>query len=309
MAVDLFGPADAGSPRTVTTRPSVARNTVLVDSFNTPCIGGAAGTGTPITAEWMNQITANLRKVIRNANDLGAGITESNSDDELIWKALRALSNTALREFFFTASGTWTVPNGVTSVLAICIGAGGGGSASGNGSGGGVAGNSGGGGGGGGFGLKVITGLTPGGIITVTVGAGGAAGQVGVNGGNGQAGGASSFGSHITSAGGAGALWGENTLAAGGAGGTCATGGALVVQGTDGGCTGPNVALGSNATMSDTHRIYNRGGIAAGGFSTMALGLSTGAPGRGFGTGGGGATGGSGVAGGAGAGGLIYLRA
>jgi hypothetical protein len=60
--------------------------------------------------------------------------------------------------------------------------------------------------------------------------------------------------------------------------------------------------------MSDTHRIYNRGGISAGGLSTMALGLSTGATGRGYGTGGGGATGGSGVSGGSGAQGIVWIR-
>ncbi len=82
----------------------------------------------------------------------------------------------------FTASGTWTVPSGVTKCKVTVVGGGGGGD------------NDGGGGGGGGTAIKIVSGLTPGSGITVTVGAGGAA-----NSGNG---GTSSFGAHCSATGG-----------------------------------------------------------------------------------------------------------
>lgn len=67
----------------------------------------------------------------------------------------------------FTSSGTWTVPAGVTSVNVLVVAAGGGGT-------------SGGGGGGGVIHTYDVGGssyaLTPGAVITVTVGAGGAPG-------------------------------------------------------------------------------------------------------------------------------------
>ena len=235
-----------------------------------------------------------------------AGITPSAADLTQVLQAIRKLTGISARSKWITTTQNFTVPDGITTVEAICIGGGGGGSASGNGSAGGIAGNSGAGGGGGGFAWKSITGLTPGAVIVCTIGAGGAAGNVGVNGGNGQSGGTTSFGAHVSATGGGGATWGENTLAAGGTGGN-GSGGTVNIQGTDGGIGGPNVALGSSSTMSDTHRIYNRGGIAAGGLSVPVFG-GTAAAGRGFGSGGGGATGGSGLSGGAGSSGLIILH-
>ena len=68
----------------------------------------------------------------------------------------------------FTASGTFTVPSGVTKISAVCIGGGGSGSAPG---GGGFAGR---GGGGGGLRWSSNISVTPGESLTITVGAGGA---------------------------------------------------------------------------------------------------------------------------------------
>lgn len=215
---------------------------------------------------------------------------------------VRALTSPLNRSQIFTASGTFTVPAGVTSAEVIVIGGGGGGGASANASGGGTAGNIGAGGGAGGYALRRTTGLTPGAAVTVTVGAGGTAPAAA----NGGAGGTSSFGAFVSATGGGGGGWGENTLASGGAGGNGASGD-LNIQGGDGGFGGTNVPLGNNATQSDVLRIYGRGGVAAGGFSIPSTG-GTGAAGRGHGTGGSGASGGSGVAGGAGAPGIVIVR-
>lgn len=122
----------------------------------------------------------------------------------------------------FTAGGTWTVPDGVTAARVICVGGGGGSGAT----------NSsvavGGCGGGGGYSEKIVTGLTPGEEVTVTVGAGGTAGT---SGGNGGAGGTSSFGSHVSAPGGAGGTGHSTTC---GAGGIPTTTGALNIPGTMG---------------------------------------------------------------------------
>jgi len=106
----------------------------------------------------------------------------------------------------FTSSGTFTVPTGVTSVKVTVVGGGGnGGNASAT---TGRASSTGGGGGGGGGGVAVqfITGLTPGGTVSVTVG--------GISG-------TSSFGAFCSATGGASAAASSGSVAsAGGVGGT-----------------------------------------------------------------------------------------
>lgn len=96
----------------------------------------------------------------------------------------------------FTSSGTFTVPTGITAVKVTVVGGGGGGGgyssgtsvvASAGGAGGGVA-------------VKFVTGLTPGGTVSVTVGSGGAGGTAGT----GTAGGTSSFGASASATGGNG---------------------------------------------------------------------------------------------------------
>ena len=124
----------------------------------------------------------------------------------------------------FTTSGTWTCPNGLSSVQVQCWGGGG--------AGGGVTVNSssGGGGGGGAYSSNTIS-VTPGNIYTVTVGAGGAytvtvptSGSAGT----GTNGGDSWFGSTSTilakgGGGGANAI-GNGGHGAGGSGGAAAAG-------------------------------------------------------------------------------------
>jgi len=136
----------------------------------------------------------------------------------------------------FTSSGTFTVPAGITAAKVTVIGGGGnGGNVTGTGA-------SGGGGGGGGVSIEFVTGLTPGGTVTVTVG--GAAGT-------------SSFGAFCSATGGATAATvtansGQGSGGAGGAG----SGGDINISGGAGG-------RGNNAT--------NEGG--PGGGSSGAKGI------------------------------------
>ena len=94
----------------------------------------------------------------------------------------------------FTASGTWTIPAGITKAKVTIQGAGGGG-------GGGFGYEN---GGGGGATIKYVTGLTPGGTVVCTIGAGGS-GAVAC-GANGGAGGTTSFGAYCSVTGGGAGL-------------------------------------------------------------------------------------------------------
>jgi hypothetical protein len=84
----------------------------------------------------------------------------------------------------FTSSGTWTVPAGVTKCKVTVIG------------GGGAVDNYFAGGSGGGTAIKIVSGLTPGGTVAITIGAGGTY--------IGNSGGTSSFGSYCSASGGQG---------------------------------------------------------------------------------------------------------
>ena len=140
----------------------------------------------------------------------------------------------------FTASGTFTIPTGVTQALVTVVGGGGAGYN-------GTPGDVGGGGGGGGGTIQgYITGLTPGGTVTVTVG--GSAGS-------------SSFGSYLTAT--AGSTGSGNY--GGGGGSSSASGATIVYQAT--GYTGSN---GSQYTCCGAG--YPLGG--SGGGSGAYLGMS-----------------------------------
>lgn len=137
----------------------------------------------------------------------------------------------------FTASGTFTVPAGVTEVEVEVWGGGGGSSAS---SGAGVFTN---GAGGGGYARKRVRGLTPGGTVAVTVGVGGIASASGVAGGNG---GTSSFGAYVSASGGDGATV---TVGLGAAGGT-GSGGDTNVGGGLGAGAIPSINAGNGGNAS-----------------------------------------------------------
>ena len=123
----------------------------------------------------------------------------------------------------FTSSGTFTVPAGISRCKVRVWGPGGG-----SGSSGATGNGSPGGGGGGGYSERIVTGLTAGTAIAVSIGAGGIAGA---SGGAGGTGGTSSFGSYLSATGGAGGQ--NNASGNAGAGGT-GFGGSLNLTGATG---------------------------------------------------------------------------
>jgi hypothetical protein len=151
----------------------------------------------------------------------------------------------------FTASGSFTVPAGVTQIEVEAWGGGAGSYAS-------TSGNPAGGAGAGGYARKRITGLAPGQVIAVTVGAGGSAGATGTAPTPGTA---SSFGGFITANG--GLLNPIATLAVplhGGIGGA-ASGGDINIQGGDGNWGfANNGGMGGNAPNGGG--VRNAGGVA-----------------------------------------------
>jgi hypothetical protein len=159
----------------------------------------------------------------------------------------------------FTSSGTFTVPAGITRAKVTVVGGGGSGAA-----------GAGGGGGGGGTAIEIVTGLTPAGTVTVTVG--GVAGT-------------SSFGSYCSATGGA-------TVASitGGAGGV-GSGGDINLSGSGGGGGGTGSGF----------SVYGTGGSSS--FGGGGYGNINAAGGNGGNYGGGGAGGG-----GVGAGGVVIVE-
>ena len=147
----------------------------------------------------------------------------------------------------FTATGvhTWTVPDGVTSVSAVCVGGGGGG-----------AGNDGTldmGGGGGGLSYKNSIVVTPGQILTITVGAGGSGGSSAAGG----TGGDSSI-----------AQSGITLLhAGGGGGGTGLSGGTLNNGGSGGSTLGYDGGGDGGGAGTASGNSIGGGGGGAGGYS------------------------------------------
>ena len=178
----------------------------------------------------------------------------------------------------FTSSGNFVVPNGVSAVRVKVVGAGG--------SGGYHSTMPSGGGGAGAQSIGVVSGLIPGQVIPVTVGAGGTAPGSYANGNNG---GASSFGSYITAGGGAGGNGGTaaNFANAGGSGGVAYggqlnTGGSVgtdsivvACRGGDGG--GPGNGRGASGPLSGIAAASYGGGGGGGGCSSGTT--PTGSPG------------------------------
>jgi hypothetical protein len=253
-----LGTLALGSPNTL------ARTAVLGNHLGTTALVNFTGTVRvycEIPIERRLFLDANLRVSLAGAGVVGADATGLFPRNGQV----------------FASSGTFTVPAGVTEVLVELVGGGGGG-------GGSAATNCGGGGGGGGYARKVVTGLTPGATVAVTVGAGGSVGLADAEGGTG---GTSSFGAHCSATGGAGGTRGSFG-GAGGAGGA-GSGGDFGARG------GPGVAGGTTT-----------GWRASGGSSLLGGGSSYGGGGAGYGGGGSGSLDGTNT--GAGAAGVVVVR-
>ena len=191
----------------------------------------------------------------------------------------------------FTSSGTFTVPAGITAVKVTVVGGGGGSGATSTPPCGST--NYGQGGGAGGTSIDFVTGLTPGGTVSVTVGAGGTAGAA--NAGAGGAGGTSSFGAFVSASGGSGgvAAGGTSSFAAAGAG----SNGTINLQSPV-----SNLNLGTIGTGQPS--FFGSGGVrktADGAGTSPAFGYGGGA-------GGGRASASTAYAGAAGAGGLVLVE-
>ena len=250
-------------------------------SLTTPLGAASGGTG-------LSTLTANsvlLGNGI-SAVQLVAPSTSGNvlTSNGTTWSSARSLIPTIQA---FTSSGTFTIPASVTKVKVTVVGGGAGGRSATNST-------AQGGGGAGGAAIKVITGLTPGGTVTVTVGAGGAADTTG---------GTSSFGAYCSATGGLSPAFGAGPPGGGGAGGT-ATGGDINFTG-GAGCGGNGVS-GTVAGTSGNGGASIFGGAGLGIPATNSA-STAGAGASGTGAGGGGGTGGPGT-GGAGGSGIVIVE-
>ncbi len=162
---------------------------------------------------------------------------------------------------------TWHIPQGVTKVFAFVIGAGGGGYAYND----YYASKIFQGGKGGGYAHGVISGLTPGNTITITVGLGGK-GYNRMHSGSGTAGGNSSFGSYLTgNGGGAGAALTSDNGAQRGQGGGASTSGVTEAYTASGG------GGGRWFNTTDQYTSHNDGrGVHGGGSSGSPFGNGNG---------------------------------
>jgi hypothetical protein len=280
-ALPYSGPSNSGS----------AQNTMRTQRVQLqikPCAAASAGAQTtpPIDTGWtgLYVVTVNYGQSAITAGDVTAMPVAPFLEFKL--PSLRPGFSTLA---VYNVSGNFTIPNGVTSVRVRLVG------------GGGAAGYHtslpGGGGGGGGEAIDVISGLTPGQIIPITVGAGGI---TPANVGSGGGGGTSSFGTFMSATGGQGGQGGSGILfaTAGGLGGIGV--GSRIIQGGEMG--GDGIAIASHGG--------DGGGQGHGrGASGPLSGLS--ATGFGGGGGGGGASGGSspvGSPGGNGASGIVIVE-
>jgi len=205
----------------------------------------------------------------------------------------------------FTSSGNFTVPTGVTAAKVTVIGGGGnGGSVT-------TTGIVAAGGGAGGTAIEFVTGLTPGGTVTVTVG---------------TAGNTSSFGSFCSATGGTSVSTNGTTGGAGGAGSggdINLTGGAGAdresandISGAGGGTTSPGTIgiVYSVTCVGFTHNSFGGVGMfgvgGAGKNKGAVVGAQTGNAATGFGNGGGGGatSNTTDATGGAGSGGIVIVE-
>jgi len=264
-----------------TTAVTVSTGQVVTLANALPIASGGTGQTTYTDGQLLigNSTGNTLTKTTLTA---GSGVTITNGAGAITIAASGGGSGFSNIQVF-TSNGTFTVPTGITKVKVTVVGGGAGGAFGANvptcpfspigGTGGGA----------GGAAIEIISGLTPGGTVAVTVGAAGGLGNICT--GTGQtAGGTSSFGAYCSATGGA-------TSTVGGLG----SGGDLNIRGGPG---GQNGAYPGNATLT------SYGGV--GGSSILGGGGAMASTGGAYGGGGGG--GGPNTSGGAGAAGVVIVE-
>jgi hypothetical protein len=280
-AQSFSGPANSGSPQNTSRTQRVQLQLVQglpgnTGSQTTPAAdGGWTGLYQISVSYGQTQITA-------------ANITIVPTAPFLLWKlpSLRPGFGSGVQSF--TTPGNFAVPVGVTQVEVEIWGAGSGSYAS-------VPGLPSGGGAGGGYAKRLVTGLTPGQIIPVTIGAGGVAGST--SGTAAGPGGASSFGQFVNATGGS-----LNYLA--------------TTSAPENGATPPGVGVGGDVNFTGSAGqagILNQGGMGGGApmggtqnsGTTGNIGSFPGGGAAGAGTG---ASGNTALNGAAGGGGLAVVR-
>jgi hypothetical protein len=250
--------------------PSAATSLPAPRAYGTPGYfqGGNPLTGvdaTIVDEDWANAMQEELVAIV-----LAAGITLDKTNRAQVLAAIRSLiASIPHGQQTFTAGGNFTVPAGVTTIDVELWGGGAGSFASYGAmrSGGGRA---------GGYSRRRISGLTPGQVIAVTIGAAGAAGTTSGPSWPGG-GGTSSFGGYMSATDGVLNPLSNPTTAVnnGGIGGTAA-GGDLNIQGSSGGGAealgwpgvGGATAIGSTIGSGTTGvvGIFPGGGAAGAGF-------------------------------------------
>ena len=175
--------------------------------------------------------------IVTAAGDVAVLVWEGSS----VWRCISYTRAAAQAAGFsniqiFTTSGTFNVPAGITKGKATVVGGGGYGASGGAGNPGGAGGNA------GGAAIKIITGLSPGGPVTVTIGAAGTSGS--------PTGGTSSFGAYCSASGGS---------IGGGSGGGIGSGGDLNIRG-GAGSPGIDNGSGSGAGGAGGNSILGGGG-------------------------------------------------
>lgn len=250
---------NTNSDRTVTLPDTTGTLYISGGDIGTP----SAGNGSNLTNLNASNLSTGTVATARLASGSATSSTYLRGDQT--WATVTSLPG--MQGQVFTSSGTFTVPSGITAVKVTVVGGGGGGGASS----GGCSSGAGGGGGGAGTSIRYVTGLTPGGTVSVTVGAAGTAGA-----GAGGAGGASSFGAFATGNGGSGGGTGF-------AGGTGAAGANGTASGGDINLTGYRPSINSRAggqayflsQAADGVAGIAQAGVAGGGYGSGGTGSSS----------------------------------
>jgi hypothetical protein len=259
----------SGTTLTISPAPSSGTNNVYVRYLSTTLQTFAPSQGTVGISQLSATGTPSASTFLAGNNTWS---TPGGGFSNISVGTYTAASNSSGSPLVWNSNGslTFTVPTGITKVKVTVVGGGGGGS---NLIGGCVS-IPGGGGGAGGTAIEIISGLTPGGTVSVTVGAGGAAAS---------AGGTSSFGAYCSATGGA-ASTNNSTFSAGGQGGI-GSGGNLNIRGGSGqaGVSNPN-SNGEVAGMGGSSTLGG-GGLGRGNGSAGTVGGDYGGGGGGGGPG------------------------